>query len=103
MTTMMIDQWVAVCAVGDLVPERGVAALVAGEQVAVFAVDGSVHAVSNRDPFSDTNVISRGLVGTSGDVLKVTSPMYKQSFDLRTGQCLDDPSRCLSVYPARVT
>jgi nitrite reductase (NADH) small subunit len=102
MTALMIDQWVAVCAVDDLLPERGVAALVGGDQVAVFAVDDHVYAVSNRDPFSGANVMSRGLVGTRGDVLKVISPMYKQSFDLRTGACLDDPTRCLSVYPARV-
>ena len=102
MTTMLIEQWVPVCAVSDLVPGRGVAALVGPEQVAVFRLEDEVFAVSNRDPFSGANVISRGIVGTRGEVVKVASPMYKQSFDLRTGACLDDPSSRLSVYPARV-
>ena len=30
MTTMLIDQWTSVCSVADLVPGRGVAALVEG-------------------------------------------------------------------------
>lgn len=86
--------WVPVCRVADLVPERGVAALVDGEQVALFRlVDGRVLAVQQRDPFSGAHVLSRGIVGTrtvDGEVVPtVASPMYKQVFDLRTGRCLD--------------
>jgi len=65
-------------------------------------VGEDVYAVSNHDPFSGANVMSRGLVGTRGDVVKVVSPMYKQQFDLRTGECLDDPSKALDVFPVRV-
>ena len=36
-------------------------------------------------------MISRGIVGDRGGVPKIASPIFKQSFDLRTGQCLDDP------------
>ena len=86
----------------DLVPGRGVAALVEGRQVAIFDVGDEILAVSNRDPFSGANIMSRGLVGTRGDIVKVASPMYKQTFDLRTGTCLDDPDIRLSVYPVRV-
>jgi nitrite reductase (NADH) small subunit len=32
----------------------------------------------------------------------VASPVFKQSFDLRTGQCLDDPAVSVHSYPARV-
>ena len=35
-------------------------------------------------------MLARGIVGTRGDVPFVASPMHKQAFDLRTGQCLDD-------------
>ena len=102
MTAVVIDQWVGVCHLHDLRPERGVAALVGDEQVAIFRVDDELYAVSNHDPFSNANVMSRGLVGTRGDVVKVASPMYKQTFDLRTGECIDDPSMSLDVYPVRV-
>ncbi|HET9441893.1 MAG TPA: nitrite reductase small subunit NirD [Acidimicrobiales bacterium] len=95
--------WVDVCAVDELIPDRGVCALVDGEQVAVFRVSplDELFAVSNHDPFSRANVISRGIVGSRGDAAKVASPMYKQSFDLRTGQCLDDPAVALRVFAVR--
>ena len=95
--------WVDVCAVDDLVPDRGVCALVSGHQVAVFRVSPTdeLYAVSNHDPFSRANVISRGIVGSRGDIPKVASPMYKQNFDLRSGQCLDDVSVALDVYLVR--
>lgn len=79
-----------VCALDALVPERGAAALVDGVQVALFRLDdGTVLAVQNRDPFAGANVVARGIVGTLGDAPTVTSPMHKQVWDLRSGECLD--------------
>jgi nitrite reductase (NADH) small subunit len=98
------DRWVEVCRLADLVPERGVACLVAGRQVALFRTDdGQVHAVGNHDPFARANVIARGIVGTRGDRWFVASPMYKHRFDLQTGACLDQPERRLPVHAVRVT
>jgi nitrite reductase (NADH) small subunit len=96
--------WTRVCALEALVPDRGAAALVDGHQVALFRLDdsGDVHAVDHLDPFSNANVIARGLVGSRGGTPTVASPMYKQSFDLLTGQCLDDPDVSLRVWPTRV-
>jgi nitrite reductase (NADH) small subunit len=107
--------WTPVCRVDDLVPERGAAALVAGEQVALFRlVDGRVLAVQQHDPFSDAYVLSRGIVGTrtvDGEpVATVASPMYKQVFDLVSGRCLEavgkSPVRGLGpdlrAFPVRV-
>lgn len=95
--------WQDVCAYDELVPDRGVCALVSGQQVAVFRVSPTdeLFALSNHDPFSGANVMSRGIVGSRGDVAKVASPMYKQSFDLRTGACLDDPAVILAVHLVR--
>lgn len=95
--------WVDVVALEELTPGRGVAALVGGRQVAIFLVaGGELFAVDNHDPFSATYVLSRGLVGDRDGIPKVASPMYKQSFDLRTGRCLDDDSVSIPVYPVRV-
>lgn len=81
---------VRVCALSDLEVERGRAALFGTVQIALFLLaDGSVHAVSNLDPYSGAHVMSRGIVGTRGDVPTLASPMHKQVFDLRTGECLD--------------
>ena len=94
---------VPVCRYVELEPEQGVAALVDGEQVAIFRLaDGSVLAVGHRDPYSGANVIARGIVGTRGDVPTVASPMFKQVFDLRTGRALDDPAVTLGSWPVVV-
>lgn len=100
--------WVDVCAVDDLTPGRGVCARVGQHQVALFRVTGGsadrgdeLFALSNHDPFSRAFVLSRGIVGSRGDRLKVASPVYKQSFDLRTGECLDDPSVSVPTFDIR--
>ena len=90
MTQNACATWVRVCALDDLEPERGAAALVGGDQVALFRLhDGTVVAVQQQDPVSGSFVMSRGIVGSRGDAPTVASPMYKQVFDLRTGECLD--------------
>ena len=96
--------WHDVCASDELELDRGVCALVASRQIAIFRVSpgGEVHAISNYDPFSDACVLSRGIVGTVDDAPTVASPVYKQRFDLRTGRCLDDSSVTVPVYRVRV-
>ena len=96
-------RWTAVCRLADLLPERGVCALADGAQVAVFrAHDGAVYAVSNYDPFSGAFVLSRGIMGTRGEVPTVASPIGKQVFDLTTGRCLDKPGVSVPVARVRV-
>jgi nitrite reductase (NADH) small subunit len=94
--------WVEVCPYDAIYPDTGVCALVEGRQVAVFRLsDGSLHAVSNFDPFSGANVLSRGIVGDRAGEPKVASPIYKQTFNLRTGVCYEDGSVRLDVYRVR--
>jgi NAD(P)H-dependent nitrite reductase small subunit len=79
-----------VCRLDDLLPERGSGALIGEHRVALFRLaDDRVLAVQQRDPYSGANVIGRGIVGDVGGVPTVTSPMYKQVWDLTTGACLD--------------
>lgn len=96
--------WVDICALSDVIPGTGVAAMVNGEQIAIVrSPDGSrVFAISNFDPFSKAFVLARGIVGDRGGILKIASPIYKQNFDLNTGVCLDDPSVRLPVYPVKI-
>jgi nitrite reductase (NADH) small subunit len=91
---------IPVCRYADLQPDRGVAALLPdGDQVAVFLLgEGSLHAVSNIDPFSGAGVLSRGIVGDRAGTPVVVSPVYKQAFDLRTGACLDEQGVALRVF-----
>ncbi len=100
--------WLDVCALDDILPDTGVAALVDGRQIALVRVgdadgDGAeVYALDNFDPFSHAFVIARGIVGDRQGVPKIASPIFKQSFDLRTGQCLDDPTVRLASFAVRV-
>lgn len=103
MSTTTEARAVEVCAKARLVPGRGVAVLLPDErQVAIFLTEsGQLYGLSNIDPFARAAVLSRGLVGDADGVPFVASPLLKQRFDLRTGQCLDDPSVRIPTY--RVT
>jgi len=95
-------RWTPICRYPDLEPERGVAALLGPDQVAVFRVhSGQLYAVDNYDPFAHVNVLARGIVGSRGDTPTLSSPMHKQVYDLRTGRCLDQPDVVLRTYPVR--
>lgn len=101
--TVMATESTVICRYDVLLPDRGVAALVGEVQIALFRLhDGTVFAIGNQDPYSGANVMSRGIVGSRGDVPTVASPMFKQVFDLRTGVCLDDPEVSLPVYPVEI-
>jgi nitrite reductase (NADH) small subunit len=92
-----------VCRYDVLLPERGVAALVDGHQVAVFRTfDGVLHAIDNRDPYTGAYVLSRGIVGTRGAAATVASPLHKQVYDLSTGVCLTDAALRVRVHHVRV-
>lgn len=102
MTAVRERTWTTVCALGELLPGRGVAALLPdGRQVALFRTE-EVHALSNVDPFSGAAVLSRGVVGDLGGGPVVASPMHKQHFDLRTGVCVEDVTVRVVVFPVRV-
>jgi len=97
------SEWRDVCAIDDVLPGTGVAALIEGEQIAIVRTrDGLFAALSNFDPFSNAFVIARGIVGDRAGIPKIASPIYKQNFSLKTGECLDDPSVRLAVFPIRV-
>lgn len=104
MITMSTLQWIDVCALAELAADRGVCAMVDEDQVAIFRVSGcsELYAISNIDPFSGVAVLARGLVGDADGVPKVASPLYKQTFDLRTGRCLEDPAVAVRTFSVRL-
>ncbi|WP_117211603.1 nitrite reductase small subunit NirD [Allorhizocola rhizosphaerae] len=104
MSVDVITQWTTVCPISRIQPERGVAALVEGTQIALIRTwDDELYAVSNRDPIAGAQVMSRGIVGTRGDAPTLASPLHKQVYDLRTGECLDVPGVSLPTYRVRCT
>ncbi len=97
------QDFLPVCRVEDLEVERGAAALVHGQAIALFRTpDGRVHALSNHDPYAHTSGLARGIVGRRGEIPFVASPRHGHAFDLRTGRCLDDASVTVAVFEVRV-
>ncbi|MGR5501271.1 nitrite reductase small subunit NirD [Vibrio sp. DNB22_10_4] len=94
-----------VCDIQDIVPGTGVCALIDGQQVAVFRPSATeeVLAISNLDPFYQSNVLSRGLIVEHQGELWVASPLKKQRFNLTTGACMEDERFSVKAYKARVT
>jgi nitrite reductase (NADH) small subunit len=96
-------EWQPVCRLAELELSRGATALVHGQAVAIFRVDqDTVHALSNHDPFDRHAVLAKGIVGVSDGVPFVASPVHKHGFDLRTGQCLDDPHVSVAAYDVKI-
>lgn len=94
--------WHQVCSFDALRPEVGIPALLGDHPVAVFrTTEDELFAVGNVDPFCGAGVISRGIVGDRGGEPTVASPMLKQVFSLRTGQCLDEPETRLPTFAIR--
>lgn len=101
-----------VCAVDQVAVDRGVAALVDGQPVAIFrlsAIDGGDEpwfAVDHIDPKTGAPVMARGLVGTTEvdgvTVSTVAAPLHKQRYDLRTGAGLGGETTHLRVWPVDV-
>lgn len=101
----MDPMWIDVCAVQDLPRNAGVAARVAGRQVAIFYLPADtppVYALDNWDPIGEAAVLARGIVGDLGGQPVVASPLYKQHFRLADGQCLEAPAVRVAAYAARL-
>ena len=79
-------------------------ALVEGVHVAIFCIGQAQEffAIDNVDPKSKASVLSRGLVGSLGDRIVVASPLYKNHFDLRNGECLESPEHSVRAHAVRV-
>ena len=95
--------WERACAISDLEPSWGEAALVRQEQIAMFLLSPTeIYAVTHLDPHSNAHVMARGIVGSKGDRPTIASPLHKQVYDLGTGECFSDPALSLQTYPTRV-
>ncbi|WP_420001110.1 nitrite reductase small subunit NirD [Acinetobacter sp. LF10] len=104
MSMLPENQWVDVCNLDDITPNTGAGALIAGQSVALFRVGNEkrIYALSNKDPFSQANVMARGIIGDLQGERVIASPIYKQHFSLATGRCLEDKDQKLLVFPTKI-
>lgn len=92
----------AVCSVDDLIANSGVTALVEDVQVALFYLDEQVFALNNFDPIGKANVMSRGMVGDLKGEFMVASPLMKQHYNLKTGECMDVEGVSIPTYEVKI-
>ncbi|EOC1348003.1 nitrite reductase small subunit NirD [Cronobacter turicensis] len=99
-----MSQWNTICSLDEIIPATGVCALVGKNQVAIFRprANDEVYAISNIDPFFEASVLSRGIIAEHQGDLWVASPLKKQRFRLRDGLCMEDESRSVAHFEARV-
>ena len=94
--------WTDICPLDAIVPDTGVCALVQGRHVAVFRVgQDQLYAIDNVDPKSGASVLARGLIGSLGERVVVASPLYKNHFDLVTGECMEAPEQSVHIHGVR--
>jgi len=98
------NTWTDICSQHDLTPNAGICALFKEQQVAIFLCKRTQHlyAISNHDPIGDANVLSRGIIGSTQDIIYVASPLYKQRFNLATGECLDSEGLRVKTFDVRI-
>jgi NAD(P)H-dependent nitrite reductase small subunit len=75
-----MSEFVRVMAVAELPPGQGAEVTVSGETVAVFNVNGTFHALSNRCPHRG-GPLGQGFV----DGTEVSCPWHNWTFDVTTG------------------
>ena len=93
------------CKISDLIPNSGICAKAQGTQIALFYLPEEtpqVYAIGNWDPIGKANVLSRGIVGDINQRVVVASPLYKQHFDLVTGECIEDSEVTLPVFAVEI-
>jgi nitrite reductase (NADH) large subunit len=98
------DQWICVGSEDDF-PKDGGAAIKYGQvQIAVFNFTsrGKWYACQNMCPHKNAFVLSRGIIGTSGEEPKVACPLHKKPYSLETGRCLSGEDYSLKVFPVKV-
>ncbi|MEO8523806.1 MAG: nitrite reductase small subunit NirD [Caldimonas sp.] len=101
--TTIAPPWTDVCRADEILPGTGVCARVEGRHVAIFRVGADrFYAIDNIDPKSGASVLARGLLGSLGDRLVVASPLYKNHFDLNTGECLESPEHSVLAHSVRI-
>ncbi|MFY4730089.1 Rieske (2Fe-2S) protein [Nitrospira sp. BLG_2] len=90
-------EFVRVAAAADVKPGQGIVAEANGKTLAIFNVDGTIHAINN------TCCHREGPLGEGeldGDI--VTCPWHGWRFNVTTGVCMNNPSSQVEAYQVKV-
>lgn len=96
--------WFRVSSV-DKFPKNGGACIkYKGLQIAVFNFERRAmwYATQNLCPHKQQMILSRGMIGSSGEEPKVACPFHKKTFSLKTGKNLNGSECDLATYPVKI-
>ena len=82
------EEWVDVCPLDDFGPGESRTVYLAGQQVALFNIDGQLYAINNRCTHA-RGPLSEGTITEEENGCAVTCPWHYAKFSLETGQVVD--------------
>lgn len=97
--------WIEVGSTTDFLPNIGTPILYGDTQLAVFnnAKRGEWYCTQNMCPHKQAFVLSQGIIGATEDnTPKVACPLHKKTFDLKTGEGINDESLNILTFPVKL-
>jgi nitrite reductase (NADH) small subunit len=99
-------RWFYACNENDVPENGGVCVKFEEEQIALynFTRRGEWYATQNLCPHKQQMVLSRGMIGSTGDTCepKVACPFHKKTFSLISGECLNGDDYQIKTYRVKV-
>jgi NAD(P)H-dependent nitrite reductase small subunit len=92
-----MSDFVPVLPLADLPPGRAAEVTVGGQAIALFNVEGTVHALSNRCPHRGGPLGQGFLEGT-----QVSCPWHNWTFDVTTGENVAGPDMKVARHEVRL-
>ncbi len=92
-----MGEWIQIAKIDDVSPGTGIVVEVKDQCLAVFNVDGSFHV-------TDNTCLHRGGPLGEGDLEgeTVTCPWHGWEYNVKTGNCVNNPSSNIKSYESKV-
>jgi nitrite reductase (NADH) large subunit len=96
--------WARLAKVAEVPPNGGISARFGDTEIAIFnfAAKGEWFATENLCPHKQQMVLARGILGDAAGRPKVACPLHKNTFDLKSGACLNGDLRAIATFAVKV-
>jgi naphthalene 1,2-dioxygenase system ferredoxin subunit len=90
--------WTPVASLDDFAASDAIFVVAAGQEIAIYLVDGAVFATANRCTHGDARLCDGWVEGH-----EIECPLHQGRFDVRSGAATGVPAEvALATYPARL-
>lgn len=99
-----VKVWFKAAKTTDFLEDAGACVKYKDIQVAVFNFSrtNEWYACQNLCPHKMQMVLSRGMIGSQGEIPKVACPFHKKTFSLTTGECTSGDDYQIITYPIKI-